>query len=833
LPRDRFCSRCPLSDGAKNVCIWGDGPEDAKVVFVGRNPGYDEDRAGVPFVGRSGQLLRQLVEEAGFRNVYFTNLVKCVTPENRPPTKAEIAACSVYLREELDRIRPNYIFACGNEAWSYLTGRKAQGGILKEVGRPPVEINGSYIFPIPHPSYYVRQGGLEDHPGGRKARAEYLAAITAYFTWIQRLEGGQKESGDVETILCRSLSQAREAIQELSTADVLAVDVETLGLYPDGENRLLTIQVSPDGKRGFVFPWHHPENADAAEEYFSYVKEALSRLFTEKKVVAHHAQFDVLWLRKNGFSIRVTYDTKVAAHLINENTDTSLKSLAESLLGVPPYGLEFKDGEIYALQVLGEYGAKDAAYTHRLRELQLDVFRRDPDLARLMRRLIVPGIDLFVRMQDRGIAVDWQSLEIEEEKLSRRIQEIDEELFALLPEADTSVDASTPWAEILRPPDMVSQENSIGGDLLGVLLFDGLKFPVNPAWRTDVRGTVSVSSNRLEDLRDIVEEETGQYVLELLRERSDAEKTLGFFKGWRREAKSDGKLHPEYRWDATVTGRTSCRSPNLQQVPRNPEIRKLFIGSEGWNLISVDFSQIELRLIAHESQDPVMLAVFRDPNGDIHTETAAAVTGKRRDEITSEDRRRAKAVNFGFCYGMGAAKFLDYAKYSYGVRMSLAEAEAAREAYFSRYRKLREWQNKRREEAKALGFVRSILGRKRRPEKIWSPNREEEAAALRQAVNSPIQSAASDLAVMAALLLPIDEEEIRPLAFVHDAWLFEVRKDVVDKWCSIIRKVFEEVLPTSLKEGWGVELLIPLKVDISVGPNWGYMEKWVGTAKES
>jgi DNA polymerase-1 len=215
----------------------------------------------------------------------------------------------------------------------------------------------------------------------------------------------------------------------------------------------------------------------------------------------------------------------------------------------------------------------------------------------------------------------------------------------------------------------------------------------------------------------------------------------------------------------------------------------------------------------------MMLAVFADPHGDIHRSTAAAIIGKSIDMVDDEDRRKAKPVNFGYDFGMGEKRFQLYARYDYGVYLTLAECKEFRDRFFETYVGILPWHQKMMNLCKEQGYVESFMGRRRRPDKIYSTNWEERGKALRQAINSPIQAGASDLTVFAALQLPQNPAEILPVAFGHDSFLYEVREDVVDYWQPLVKSTFEGV-HKQLLEKLGVTLNIPLIADVVVGDSW-------------
>jgi DNA polymerase-1 len=289
-----------------------------------------------------------------------------------------------------------------------------------------------------------------------------------------------------------------------------------------------------------------------------------------------------------------------------------------------------------------------------------------------------------------------------------------------------------------------------------------------------------------------------------------------FLNRWGEYAKYDGRIHPSFNLTNVVTGRTSCSDPNLQQVPRNKDLRTLYTAPPGMVLIEADYSQIELRVAADYANDPTMIEIYRT-GGDIHMRTAKIVS--RKEEPTKEDRSRAKAVNFGFLYGMMAPKFVDYAFDSYGVVISLAEAEAAREAFFNEYSRLLPWHKEMEIMCEMQGGVYNRFGRFRRLDDIYAYDNYIRSKAVRQAINTPVQSTASDLLLFSAIEIDhkLNKENVWVVGTIHDAVLVEAPEDAAEDVAKEIQKIMSH--PEAL-DIFGVEFKVPLEADVGIGP-WG------------
>ena len=300
----------------------------------------------------------------------------------------------------------------------------------------------------------------------------------------------------------------------------------------------------------------------------------------------------------------------------------------------------------------------------------------------------------------------------------------------------------------------------------------------------------------------------------LMKYKDAATRNKMFLNRWEGDS-YESRIHPSFNLTNVVSGRTSCNNPNLQQVPRTKDIRGLFSGAPGMILFEADYSQLELRIAAHYANEKTMLRIYRE-GGDIHTETAKLFTGGR--EPTKEERGKAKAVNFGFLYGMMAKKFVAYALNSYGQTFTAQEAEHVRQLFFAKYSRLLPWHKEQEELCELQGGVSNLFGRFRKLPLIYSQNRWERASAARRAINTPVQGSGSDLLISAATQINRELKGIAVIgATVHDSIIGECRiedKDYVD---SVIRRI---MLHPKVLDDFGVELRVPLDIDVGWGP-WG------------
>jgi DNA polymerase-1 len=351
------------------------------------------------------------------------------------------------------------------------------------------------------------------------------------------------------------------------------------------------------------------------------------------------------------------------------------------------------------------------------------------------------------------------------------------------------------------------------------VLFEDLGLPVIELTNKGAKSTKESVLLRLRDHHPII----GL----IMKRREWSKKDSSFLGNYIQVLDKDDRVHTSYKVAGTVTGRLSSgkeegnkrKGLNMQQVPRDTLIRSVFGAPPGWKFVEADLSQVEMRIAAHYSQDPTLMRIFRQGR-DVHTEMAVKITNKPAKAIKKEERKKAKSVNFGYLFGMGWEKYITYAYDNYDIEVSPDEAKASRDEYFTTFLKLRPWHDRQRRLVNNYKQVTSLIGRTRHLPDIDSEDKEVRGEAERQAINSPVQGLASDLNLLAIIILHsmMNPKEARIVGTVHDSTLFEIRDDVVDKWVPIIKQVMEN-LP--LKKKFGVTLDVPIKVDISVGTHWG------------
>ena len=503
---------------------------------------------------------------------------------------------------------------------------------------------------------------------------------------------------------------------------------------------------------------------------------------------AHNGKYDQLWcLEKFGACPPVTWDTMLAEHVIDSEGPKSLKILGAKYLGVPDWSVDVRNAADLPPEVLHRYAAMDTAVTAEIR-------RRQKCDERLLKDLLMPASKALIHAERNGVGLDRLGAETLRVELVNRSEEITREV--------------SEYGQCRTPREM------------SALLYETLGLPVLE--RTDT-GRPRVTGSILKRL--------DHPVAGMLAERQKIQKGISaFLTPWLQatSGQEDPRLYSTFRLAGTATGRLSSGGAegssgiNLQQIPRDKRFKRLIQAREGYTLAELDYSQIELRVAAHLANEGGMLEIYRS-GGDIHTATAKAVSGK--EAVEKSDRTKAKAVNFGFLYGMGSSSFKDYARDSYGITMTDAEAAEYRKRFFEKYPALPVWHKATKDQALRDGYVETLFGRRRYLDGLRYGGGSEKGAALRQAVNTSVQSVASDMMIMALglihRLIVCGPYDAKIVATVHDSVLLEIAEDGAETVARKAKYIMEH-LPLS---HFGVKLNVPIEAGLSIGRRWGEMEE--------
>lgn len=772
--------------------------------------------------GNARKALEEYLHTAGFREGEY--IFGSVAPHDYPFDstlgRAEIKEAGVFLEQVVELQEVTHVLSMGNEALTATTGHS---GIMKWRGKM---LDGKVGVPV---LATIAPAAVSRNPS---QKLNLQADVKYFYNACNEIE--LKGDEPDRYIVVDTKAKLQEFCDYLRhNTEVAAFDLETSGFdekAPEafvvsiavttknayGDNAIVTKQtIQGDEKTCFVVPLHH--RASVWKTSWEPVLRKIVGAMREVPIrVAHNAKFDCRWLAEFSEGCPVNFDTMMAAHLLNENRSKSLKALARILLGAGEWDIKIANQKgvpwynTITLKEILKYNGLDTWHTMRLYELFQQQLNEQPRLLKLFTKLIMPASQSLVHIERRGVFLDTVALKDAAGVVETTLQGIEDQLMEWVPE-------QVPLPVNFGP-----------SNFLRWWLYECLGLPVLKEGKTGP----SVAETVLSHLA------TEHPAVPLLLERVKWSKfRSSFINPYTALVTPESRIHTTFKLAGTVTGRLSSgkadadkvtgsrastmRGVNLQQVPRDKLIRGLFGAAPGWTFIEADYSQVELRIAAFIAQEPTMLMLYASGQ-DIHMAMAMRMTGKPASEVTSEERKKAKAVNFGFLYGMGWRKFIETAWNNYGVVVTESEAQAFRRAFFDQFPQLTRWHARQRRLAHRYKRVESPLGRVRHLPDIDSPEDGVVAEAERQAINSPVQAMASDLCLLSMVLL--DREFRRrglraaPIGTVHDAINFEVPDEELDEVIPLIRNIMEHPPLESL---FGVSLTVPIVADIKMGARWG------------
>ena len=506
--------------------------------------------------------------------------------------------------------------------------------------------------------------------------------------------------------------------------------------------------------------------------------------------VGQNFKYDLTIFARNGIDVQgVAFDTMLESYVLNSTGRHNMDDLAKRYLGHQTITFEEIAGKgknqltfnQIPLEKAAEYAAEDADVTMKLQQVLWEKLSKEPTLEKLFKEMELPLLGVLSRMERRGVLIDSDALFLQSNEIANRLSELEEQAYVL---------AGQPF-------------NLASTKQLQEILFDKLGLPVI---QKTPKGAPSTNEEVLEELAFSHE------LPKVLVEHRGLSKLKSTYtdKLPQMVNPQTGRVHTSYHQAVTATGRLSSSDPNLQNIPiRNEEgrrIRQAFIAREGFTIVAADYSQIELRIMAHLSQDQGLINAFTQGK-DIHRSTAAEIFGVALDEVTSEQRRNAKAINFGLIYGMSAFGL------SRQLGIGRADAQSYMDLYFKRYPGVQTFMHDIREKAKAQGYVETLFGRRLYLPDINSSNGMRRKAAERVAINAPMQGTAADIIKRAMIQLDQklqNDPDIAMIMQVHDELVFEVRSEKVAFYSELIKTQMESA----------ADLVVPLIVDVGQGTNW-------------
>ena len=580
-------------------------------------------------------------------------------------------------------------------------------------------------------------------------------------------------------------------IEKLNAAKLIAVDTETDSLDYMSAN-LVGISFALENGEAAYLPLQL-DYLDAPKTLEKSTALAAIRSILENPdihKIGQNIKFDESIFARHGIELQgVEFDTMLLSYTLNSTGRHNMDDLAKRYLGHETIEFESIAGKgkgqltfnQIPLEQATEYAAEDADVTMKLQQVLWLKLQEEPTLVELYKTMELPLLHVLSRMERTGVLIDSDALFIQSNEIATRLTALEEQAYEL---------AGQPF-------------NLASTKQLQEILFDKLGLPV---LQKTPKGAPSTNEEVLEELAYSHE------LPKILVEHRGLSKLKSTYtdKLPQMVNSQTGRVHTSYHQAVTATGRLSSSDPNLQNIPiRNEEgrrIRQAFIAREGYSIVAADYSQIELRIMAHLSGDQGLINAFSQGK-DIHRSTAAEIFGVSLDEVTSEQRRNAKAINFGLIYGMSAFGL------SRQLGISRPDAQKYMDLYFQRYPGVQQFMTDIREKAKAQGYVETLFGRRLYLPDINSSNAMRRKGAERVAINAPMQGTAADIIKRA--MIKLDEiirhdPDIEMIMQVHDELVFEVRSEKVEFFREQIKQHMEAA----------AELVVPLIVEVGVGQNW-------------
>ena len=582
-------------------------------------------------------------------------------------------------------------------------------------------------------------------------------------------------------------------LEKLNQADYFAFDTETTSLnYMDAE--IVGVSFATTENQAAYVPLCHdylgvPEQLER-EQVLEQLRPLLEN--TNKPKLGQNLKYDAHVLKNHGIRLQgIAHDTMLESYIFNSvATRHNMDALAQTYLGRETTHYEDVAGkgakQIPFSQVSIEqatpYAAEDADITLQLHQHLWPKLQQQPQLATVYKDIEIALLPVLVAIEENGVFVDSECLLEQSKHLQTQIIALEKQAY-----------------------DLAGQDFNLGSPKqIQEILYDKLELPV---LKKTPKGQPSTAESVLQELAE--EYPLPKIILEY-RSLSKLKSTYADSLPQQINSRS-GRVHTSYHQAVAATGRLSSSDPNLQNIPIRTEqgrrIRQAFIAPTGYQLIAADYSQIELRIMAHLSADDRLLTAFSE-GADIHRATAAEVFGVDLDAVSNDQRRSAKAINFGLIYGMSA----------FGLAKQLAiarkDAQDYIDLYFARYPGVKHYMDETRQMASDQGYVETLFGRRLYLPEIQSRNAQRRQYAERTAINAPMQGTAADIIKRAMIVMQRwieeSEQQIKMIMQVHDELVFEVPTDQVDACIPIIRQQMTQA----------AELNVPLIVDIGVGNNW-------------
>ena len=589
--------------------------------------------------------------------------------------------------------------------------------------------------------------------------------------------------------------ELRRVVAEIAEQPHFCFDLETTGFDMFGD-RIVGLSLATKAHEAWYVPFGHNADVRPRNDIEAEYASILRPIFENEKIakVGQNMKFDILFLRALGISVKgVKWDTMLMHYLLDAESRHGMDALAERYLNYQPISIESLIGkgakqltmDMVGVERVAEYASEDADITLQLYDTLRPMLEQEESLLRLYHDVEEPMIDVLADMEWEGVCINSEALRTYSTTLSQKLSAIESEIREMSGEREININSSRQLGELLFAKMRIA---------------DKPKMTKTKQFCTDEEYLQSFAGEH--KVVDLILEYRG--LKKLLSTYVDSLPLL--------VNPVTGHIHTSYNQAVTATGRLSSANPNLQNIPVRDEvgrpIREAFVPSDDRHeLLSADYSQVELRLMAHLSGDENLCEAFREGK-DIHAATAARIYKKPIEEVTSEERRRAKTANFGIIYGISAFGL------SQRLRIPRAEAKQLIEGYFESYPKVKEYMDNVVATAREKGYVETLFGRRRYLADIDSRNANVRALAERNAINAPIQGTAADIMklAMVGVARRFKAEGIRSRITmqVHD----EIVVDLLRSEREQVERIVKEEMEGAAK------LSIPLTAECGVGDNW-------------
>ena len=804
----RTCRLCDLWRTSKSNCIPGRGHSEPILMFIGQAPGGEEDLENKCFVGPAGQLLMDSIKEYNLDEFphRFENTCRCYPPNDKRPSKKQVTACWTHLESAIMRYDPEFLVPLGSVALEAITGLKKVSDFMGSL----FEIEGEEgqktykVFPILHPAAILRDE--------RKLGA-FESQMTTLYRIVNQSKSRVRSKPKYQVI--EDSFVAEIDLDEIPDNRPTVIDFETYGGFDpradDTGIRCIGVCHGINKARSYSF--------EKDEKMKDVVIDFLKR---HKHLIAHNGKYEAKWaIQKLGVDPQIVDDTAIIAHLINEETSISLDVVGPMFCDMVNHKGSFRyfmaknglDWKTAPMDKLGYYNCEDCDMTFRVWKAALPQLEK-LGMTRLYREVEIPTMRTLARIELRGMVVDDKTAEKVKRKGRKRMDQIRTKIEHY-PEVEKgmkkaglehlNLNSSPQVYKLFYQWWMLARRGGKDGGTI----------------RRTKSGQFSTDKNMIDRLAEDFPQ------VNLVKEYRGISHSLSDIEVMQEKA-IDHFVSSDYNNVYVVTGRLSSRDPNLQNLPNPKEIeddgqsykfgeavKQVIVsrfGEDGY-VMNADYSQLELRLVGNESGDPTYIDALNGGK-DLHTITARHLPGVNPNNVSKEQRFIAKRLNFAVVYGAGPGELAK------NFRKRKEECAAYLRSYAETYPHVMQYMDDLHDFARDKGYVISKFKRRRHLPQINAEDWWLAKRAMNQAGNFPVASLGADLTKWA--MATIDEYLISGdykslvMGQVHDSIVIDCYKRELRRVCSVVEGVMIELAMNT----WPFFEKIPMKVDISIGPNW-------------